>query len=342
MTTSRPIRKSSNSGELEPKPYELVPFPKQKPTLKHPIGHDQYKRDRYHGSIELTLKVKTAVHVSTGIVALGTDVKSKVPLIKTMTQGTQQRLAIAGSSLKGAVRSIYETITNSTLAVATGKYRQQIPKHRLPCQKKTELCPASLIFGALDWQGLVQFSDAICQKAESVTGFMPSLYRPRPDEYKGYLKNGEAIGRKFYYHAVKAIDGGQQGVPVQQAGAEYVFTTQLQFKNLADAELGALLIALGQDQKYPFALKVGGGKPIGMGTMTVEISAISAVQDVRDRYRQYQLSDSTLLTGQPIQEFVQAQIAAAHRHKLIELVQLQQLSEILKFPTERKAPQGMY
>jgi hypothetical protein len=342
MTTSRPIRKSSNTDELEPKPYELIPFPKQKPTLKHPVGHDQYKKDCYHGSIELTLKVKTAVHVSTGIVALGTDVKSKVPLIKTMTQGKQQKLAITGSSLKGAVRAIYETITNSTLAVVTGKYRSQIPRERLPSSKNTELCPASLVFGALDWQGLIQFSDAICQKAEATTGFMPSLYRPRPEEYRGYLQNDKAVGRKFYYHAIKAVDGGQQGIPVQQAGAEYVFTTQLQFKNLADSELGALLIALGQDQQHPFALKVGGGKPIGMGTMTVEISSIAAFQNVRDRYRQYTLSDSAALTGQPMREFIQARIAAAHRYKLIETAQLQQLSEILKFPTDRKAPQGMY
>ncbi|MGG6266268.1 RAMP superfamily CRISPR-associated protein [Leptolyngbya sp. AN03gr2] len=335
MTTSRPIRKS-----VEPKPYELIPFPKEKPTPKHPVGHDQYKKDCYHGSIKLILKVKTAVHVSTGIVALGTDVKSKVPLIKTMTQGKQQKLAIAGSSLKGAVRSIYETITNSTLAVVAN--RKYIPDGRFPCRNKQELCPASLVFGALDWQGLIQFSDAICQKAESATGFMPSLYRPRPDEYRGYLQNGKAVGRKFYYHAIKAVDGGQQGIPVQQAGAEYVFTTQLQFKNLADAELGALFIALGQDQQHPFALKVGGGKPIGMGTMTVEISAIAAFQNVRDRYRHYTLSDSVALTGQPMREFIQARMAAAHRHKLIEMAQLQQLSEILKFPTDRKAPQGMY
>ncbi len=341
MTTSRPVRKPSNTNELEPKPYELIPFPKQKPTLKHPVGHDQYKRDHYHGSIFLTLKVKTAVHVSTGIVALGTDVKSKVPLIKTMTQGAEQRLTIAGSSLKGVVRSIYETITNSTLGAVTGRYKEKIPPDRRPCSKKTELCPASLVFGALDWQGLIQFQDAIAEKAESVTGFMPSLYRPRPDEYAGYLQNNRAVGRKFYYHAVKAVDGGQQGIPVQQAGTEYMFTTEMQFKNLSEAELGAFLVALGQDEQHSFALKVGGGKPIGMGTMAVEIASIEVFQNLRDRYQQYKLYPNQL-TGQPLQAFIQKTIAAAYRHRLIELSQLKQLSEILKFPTERQAPKGMY
>ena len=332
----------SQADELAPKPYELVSFPRQKPTLRHPAGHDQYRSDCYHGTLSLTLNVKTAVHVSTGIVVLGTDVKSKVPLIKTMTQGAQQRLTIAGSSLKGVVRSIYEAITNSTLAVVTGKYNQDMPRERLPCRDKTRLCPASMVFGALDWQGLVQFSDAVCQRSEFATGFMMSPYSPQPKKHAEYFHNGQAAGRKFYYHAVKALDGGEQGIPVQQAGSEYTFTTQVRFMNLTEAELGTLLIALGQDEKAGFALKVGGGKPRGMGTMTVTVSSIESFQTVRDRYRAYMLPNATTLTDQPLKAFIQQRIAAAYRHKLVETVQLKELSEILKFPTDRPAPKEAY
>jgi CRISPR/Cas system CSM-associated protein Csm3 (group 7 of RAMP superfamily) len=97
-----------------------------------------------------------------------------------MVQGKEQQLLIQGSSLKGCIRAIYEAITNSTLAVITNRYRQKIPKDRLPCRSKESLCPASQVFGALDWQGLVHFTDATCESTKSVTGFMPSLYRPRP------------------------------------------------------------------------------------------------------------------------------------------------------------------
>ncbi|MEL7224843.1 MAG: RAMP superfamily CRISPR-associated protein, partial [Cyanobacteria bacterium J06576_12] len=150
------------------KPYKLVSFPRQRPKLSAPVGHHRYIKDGYHGALHLTLRVQTALHVSTGITAMGSDVNSKVPLIKTMTRGENSQLVIQGSSLKGCIRAIYEAITNSTLAVVSGRYRQKMPRERLPCRKKESLCPASQIFGALDWQGLVHFTDATCTATKSV------------------------------------------------------------------------------------------------------------------------------------------------------------------------------
>lgn len=134
---------------------------------------------------------------------------------------------------------------------------------------------------------------------------MPSLYRPRPDERGAYFIRGKVAGRKFYYNTFKAIDKGQNsGIPVQQAGREYIFTTQLHFKNLTAEELGTLLIVLGQDAKYPMALKVGGGKPIGMGTMTVNIDKIHQPQNLKQRYSAYNLNQSDELTGEKLQQFI--------------------------------------
>lgn len=323
------------------KPYALVPFPQKAPPLKRPVGHDRYRKDCLHGKLVLKLTVKTAVHVSTGIVAMGSDVGDRIPLIKTMAQGRQRQLTIPGSSLKGVVRSAYEAITNSTLAVVSSKYKREMPQKRLPCRDKEKLCPASLVFGALDWQGLIHFTDATCETAKSTTGFMPSLYRPRPDERRAYFRQGQAVGRKFYYNAVKAVSGGERGIPVQQAGTEFVFKTDLQFSNLSQSELGTLLIVLGQDAKYPMALKVGGGKPIGMGTMTVAIEAVETPQSLKERYTQYAIPDSSQLSGNTLKRFVDDAIAAAHRG-LVEKPQLEALADILKWPTDRTAPEGMY
>lgn len=344
---SRPAPRPSNNDNLPAKPYELVPFPKTSPTLKKPIGHDRYYTDRIHGKLLLKLTVKTALHVSTGIVAMGSDVGDRVPLIKTMALGQRKELSIPGSSLKGVIRSAFEAITNSTLAVASRK--KDMPPERLPCRDKKELCPASLVFGAMNWQGLIHISDATCEQMKSGTGFMPSLYRPRPDQRKSYFQNGKAAGRKFYYNHVKAASGGvhagspqeNRGIPVQQAGTEYVFKTELQFMNLTQAELGTLLIVLGQDDKHPMALKVGGGKPIGMGTMTVEIEALEKPQSLKERYSQYALPETNHLTGDKLKTFVNEAIAAAHKD-LVEKPQLEALSEILKWPTDRTAPEGMY
>ncbi|NQE35128.1 hypothetical protein [Microcoleus asticus] len=147
------------------------------------------------------------------------------------------------------------------------------------------------------------------------------------------------------YHTIRAIDKGQdRGITVQQAAKEYTFKTQIQFKNLTAAELGTLLIVLGQDPKYPIALKVGGGKPIGMGTMTVEVTAARVLQnkgDLRDRYSSYNPPESDSMTGTKLQQFMQKNIQAAHS-SLVQATQLQQLAEVLKYPTEREPPTGMY
>ena len=338
---------SNNPAETgEPKPYELISFPKERPPKNPPAGHHQYFGDRLHGTLFLTLKVQTTLHVSTGVVVMGSDIGSRVPLIKTMVQNIDQKLSIQGSSLKGCIRSAYEAITNSTLAVITSRYRDKIPQERLPCKNKQELCPASQVFGALDWQGLIEFSDAKCENTGFATGFMPSLYRPRPDQRRAYFDaRGNVAGRKFYYHTIRAIDKGQnQGITVQQAAKEYTFQTQIQFKNLTAAELGTLLIVLGQDPKYPIALKVGGGKPIGMGTMTVEVTAARVLQnkgDLRDRYSSYNSPESDSMTGTKLQQFMQKNIQAAHS-SLVQATQLQQLAEVLKYPTDREPPTGMY
>ncbi|MEL6903221.1 MAG: RAMP superfamily CRISPR-associated protein [Cyanobacteria bacterium J06606_4] len=340
---ARPQGQSFNSGELAEKPYELVPFPKRRPPLSRPIGHHRYTKEGYHGTLHLSLKVKTALHVSTGITALGSDVGLKAPLVKTMTRGKNEHLVIQGSSLKGCVRAIYEGITNSTLAVVSNRTKRDMPADRLPCRKKEQLCPASQVFGALDWQGLVHFTDANCTSKQAVKGFMPSMYRPRPDQRKAYFdKQGKAKGRKFYYHAREAVDGGSRGTAVQQAGTEYRFETSVQFLNLSQAQLGTMLISLGQDGDYPLALKLGGGKPVGLGTIEVSITHAEVTQGIRDRYLDYDPTEASQLTAEALSTFISQAVAAAHRQQLVEKEQLAALHKILKWPTTREAPSGMY
>ena len=337
---NRPTHKNTSQSE-NPKPYDFVSFPKERPNLQRPFGHHKYDQNRLHGTIYLTLKVQTSLHISTGAVVLGSDIGSKISLLKTMIQGVDAKLSIQGSSLKGCIRSVYEAITNSTLGAITSKYKEKIPAERLPCKNKEKLCPASRVFGALDWQGLLDFNDANCERIGFSTGFMPSLYAPRPN-CDAYYQRGKLAGRKFYYNMSKAIEKGQKdGISVQQAGKEYTFKTQITFKNLLPEELGTLLIVLGQDKKYPIALKVGGGKPIGMGTMTVNVDKINQPQNLKQRYSSYQVSENDDLTGDKLQQFIQKQIHAAHSG-LIQKEQLEQLAAILRYPSDRQAPSGMY
>lgn len=341
MTYKPPARPTPEDSDGIPKPYAMVTFPTPSPPKAKPAGHHKYLDKHIHGTLCITLNVQTPIHVSTGVVALGADVNARVPLIKTMTVDTNKKLVIQGSSLKGCIRAVYEAITNSTLAV-NSRPADKVPRDRQPCRNREELCPASQVFGALDWQGLIEFSDARCTNNNPSTGFMPSLYSPRPARRDYYNTRGMAKGRKFYYNFAKSIDKGQnQGIPVQQASKDFAFTTEIHFKNLKPEQLGTLLIILGQDSQYPIALKIGGGKPIGMGTMTVAVDKIEQAGNLRDRYSSYDIPESDQLTGAKLQEFMQTQIKAA-KSGLIQTEQLTQLAAILAYPATKQPPSGMY
>lgn len=333
-------RGNFSDDERVPKPYAMVSLPKPAPQRKPPAGQEQFKLKRLSGKIHLRLTVKTATFVASGVVAMGSDVSSvnkNIPLIKVaVSQG--EKIIIPGSSLKGVIRSTYEAMTSSCLCKTRAR---NIPDGYFECRDKTKLCPACQVFGAMGWQGLISFQDAVAETIKPSVGFMPSLYAPHAKSHS-YLINGKVAGRKFYYHAIKAVDKGQKGIPVQQAGAELTLTTQLRFMNLTEAELGTLLIVLGQDKNNSFALKVGGGKPIGMGTMTVEVKEIEHSESVKNRYLSYTLSEDNNLTGEKLKQFIQKNVSAAHSEKLVQAEQLNQLKAILKYPTTRTAPEEMY
>jgi hypothetical protein len=105
-----------------------------------------------------------------------------------------------------------------------------------------------------------------------------------------------------------------------------------------------LLVVLGQDTQYPIALKVGGGKPIGMGTITVTVTEIDRVESrekLRDRYSSYNAPEGDRISGTELQQFMQKTIKAAHS-SLIQTQQLEELATVLKYPSDREPPSGMY
>jgi CRISPR/Cas system CSM-associated protein Csm3 (group 7 of RAMP superfamily) len=348
LNNNRPKNYGNSNRQRGSRPYDFVYFSDEAPSKNEPPGHHQYLPDHLHGTLFLNLKVQTMLHVSTGAVVMGSDVnRDNIPLIKTMVQGDDKELIIQGSSLKGCIRSIYEAITNSRVGVKP-KNSSEYPVNRLPVKTKEEknkLCPASIVFGASGdnwgWQGLISIQDAHCEMTGFDVGFMPNLWRPRPDENKAYYIKDErgknqAVGWKFYYNMKNAINKGEgNGIPVQVAYKDDEFITQLNFKNLKTEELGALLITIGQDQNYPIVLKTGAGKPVGMGSMTVEITEAEILQkkaDLYSRYTNFAVPENLFLTGESLQNFITDKIQQAHEN-LIDRPKLEQISKILTLTT---------
>lgn len=342
----------------EEKPYRFVPLPSR--ANKQPIkaGQERFlpvqqgKAKKYYtGKLSLTLTVETASLVASGIIALGTDVGLREPLVKTAVQRDRQ-LLIPGSSLKGVVRSAFEAITASCLGVTQARTnrKKQLNFNRelsqcsavkaqanqtLQEKRDKQLCPACRVFGAMGWQGLASFSEAV-GNGEVVTSYLPALQSPHP-EYEAYdNKTGRVVGRKFYFSTDRTVAENKRNIPVQTAKPGYRFKGSLRVVNLSEAELGALFLALGlENLDKPWKLRLGSGKPMGFGNMTVQVTEWTAlegegspVQRVADRYRTY-TQEPEPLTGQDLRQFQQRCMDQAKQAGYVLKPQLEKLTEIL-------------
>jgi CRISPR/Cas system CSM-associated protein Csm3 (group 7 of RAMP superfamily) len=338
MTSRSPQRPNKS------KPYKLIKLPQLQQNeqflREKPVGHDTYKAQKVSGFVELKLLAKTPIFVASGVVVRGQDINPQhknIPLVK-LGINEESKLLIPSSSLKGAIRAAYEAITLSCLCKTVDS--NKIPRAFRECSKKDNLCPACRVFGAMGWQGLIGFTDAVATDIKPSIGYMPSLYSPR-NQRAAYFENDKVVGRKFYYHHTNAINKGNKGIPVQQVGVDSTFTTKLSFKNLTEAELGILLTVLGLSPRHDFALKIGGGKPIGMGTVKVAVERLVVLNNLRDRYLSYTEENFKIYQGEELSNFINQATQQAET-QLIKQDQLNELKEVWQYPTNRQPYDGAY
>ena len=301
------------------------------PVMSPPAGHAQFTANTYHGQFTLALRALEPIHVGTGVVVMGDDVGSAAPLVRPMTQQTDGTLIIPGTSLKGCLRSMYEAITPSTLGTKSAGIPPQFKPSNYS-KRNRDICPASHIFGAMGYQGLLSVGDAVCDTPAEL-GEIPLLYSPK----KPKADYPEHLPRRFYraLHTRSATDHDDtpKTAVAQRAPVGAVFTTQLRLKNLTLEEIGLLLIVLGQHSDFPLSLKLGAAKGYGFGTLTatvVETAVYSTETLTQNRYLSYSsenrsLDRETLFTGA---------LEAACSGSLLKETQLKQLCSILPNSTQ--------
>ena len=291
------------------------------------------------------METLTPVFVGTGSYALGEDAgfpREKVirPFYRVGSVPT-----IPGSSLKGVTRSIAEAVSPSCVTV-TRVAPPKLPKgvdlaqsRRSRCTA-TNACPACSIFGRMSQLGKARFGDARLvgggktQLFRLAPLFAPRAYRKRtPPDYLD--EAGKFKGRKFYYHSRPVEDERQPPVEVIPPGRKV--QGQVDFENLTPAELGLLFFALGMDGSI--ALKLGGGKPLGLGSLRV----VGAELTLRGagHYLQPE-AEGRLYSGQALAEFVGRTIETAIDENVLLRTQALALGEILTFTQKRHAPEGAY
>jgi hypothetical protein len=315
------------------KPYDFVPFPKERPDREKGAGQDKLDARLLSGTLELTLHTLTPVHVGLGysdFIKAGNQeylaaLQASKPIREEGT--TRRRYLIPGSSIKGAVRSLVEAITRSCIRITQGRHRPYIPQGYGGCMSVNDLCIACRLFGAQDYQGHVSFEDAVAPKGSLVLLGTPLLWTPARGG-RGlpprYLERDRAKGRKFYRHA--RPPSGVDPRACIKSGAE--LPLRIHFLNLSEAELGVLLTALGQHPDHPFPIKLGGGKPVGLGSVQVVCRQITLLQGADSLKATGRLGQSQTLVGDALDKFTTRCAQAAD--ELIDNDALGKLKTILK------------
>src|SRR5712692_9923062 len=134
----------------------------------------------------------------------------------TFIQNQQGDYVLPGSSLKGLLRCLVETLGNGCLTLFDGRYRDQNYERKITpsfsrCDRNTQLCVACRTFGMLGrrsggvFLGKVNIGDA-CVSANQAPKYKPIytaiLGEPKPRHRAFYLDEMEEhiAGRKFYFH----------------------------------------------------------------------------------------------------------------------------------------------
>ncbi|GIV07524.1 MAG: hypothetical protein KatS3mg017_0726 [Fimbriimonadales bacterium] len=316
------------------KPYDFVGFPKKSPQREEGVGQDRIQNRLLSGALILRIETLTPVHVGSGysdfVKAGNREPLAALQVSKRMRGvGTvRRRYIIPGSSFKGAVRSIVEAITRSCVRVIQGQHRRYLPQGYGGCISIDELCPACRLFGAQDYQAHVSFEDAVAPEGSLVLLDTPLLWTPArggqglPPRYLD--SRNKAKGRKFYSHA-KPAQGADPRTCIKTGAI--IQNWRVHFLNLTEAELGVLLTALGLHPDYQFPIKVGGGKPVGLGSIKLCLEAMQLIQGENAIRQTGRLGQSQRLQGEALQERVRRLTAQAQ--SLLEEESLKALADIL-------------
>jgi hypothetical protein len=293
-------------------------------SQERPTGHHVYAGDLLTGTVEGKLIALSPVHVASGSI----EVTRRKPSLVKAHYRSSGKPTLPGSSLKGAIRSIVEAISNppSCLRVTTARF-DNLPANVKKCGKKDSLCISCRMFGAMGDLGQIRFSDAVMLHGSTEIIQIPSLFAPRSRE-RVYYERGKVGGRKFYLHGHdgKTAPGN---VPIEACTVGATFSLRVDFENLSHGQLALLLCALGQGSPKLFP-KLGGGKPACCGSIEivdVTVNTISARALATD------------FDSSPNVETLASLVGATRQ---IDQNCLSQLATILTYPGDQPCPDRNY
>lgn len=329
-------------GPVVPKPYDFVSLPREI-VRTQTIGHEAFKDGVFSGCLEFEIVALSHLYVSAGVYALSEDLQYPAGGVLRGCYRVNGVPAIPGASLKGVVRSVTEAVTASCVGSVSRDVRPFLPRWRGECTPELA-CPACSMFGVQGRLGKVAFADALLLPGQETSLHrIPSLYRPhlsqreKPLAYFLDPSRRGLKGRKFYFHGRMREEPRNEPVEVIPQGSR--LRGSVDFENLTRDELAVLFFALGLDGS--FQLKLGGGKPVCLGSLEVHPLRLTLRQP-REEFMDYDAAPE-VYEGKAAGRFIVGTIREVEsQRKYISPEQAQKLRAILRYPNDRECPTGMY
>ncbi len=321
-------------------PYDFVPIDwSVAPQRCAPAQH--HKFSGVSGRLEGTITAETPMFIPESDAQ---SMKRREPYKFFLRDGNGKYI-IPGSSLKGLVRSLVETIGPGCWWLFGGQHRGKLPRTFRSCTDKNNLCIACRMFGFMVGSDLVQghvsFDDAICQQ-EILHNPMYTIILSSPkDRHTAFYldANDQLAGRKYYYHhSLPPTDIGHwlpdRSSPPDKRQNQYIrpldtgsqFTFSGNFNNLSDCEFALLLYALNLEPEMRH--KIGYAKSAGFGSAKIVLTRLELI-DHRQRYTSPDAGE-TIYTEETLIDFISEKITSHVENK--NSVTLNGLRQIWAWP----------
>ena len=329
-------------------PYDFVPHPKgRRLDRRSPHGHHVLKGES--GVLWCELEALSPLLVMGSNHRAGSGRHE----VGRFDEDADFRPIIPGTSLKGMIRSVFEVLVPSCVALQGWNTEHLVPREIGQCKNRNQLCPACRTFGTLTnppHKGCVNIGQArtVDQVRPKEEVQLIPMFGPNPKFNSSpnpmYGTDADSGGRKFYYHQrdIQTAENendreyGPWVAPLpgrtgETPGATFRF--KVAYENLEPYNLQGLVASLVLADKAPLGdssvrvrHKLGYGKPAGLGSAGIRIQR--AVRYAEDRYTSFERGED-VLEGEALRTWVASCQDRVFKKPTPEV---QKLIEILQYP----------
>lgn len=328
---------------------------RRKPTWHHRLTRKDGQQ-LYSGFMDIDIYAETPIFI-----ADPRNVSFDPRQAAQSMQNKQGEYIIPGSSLKGMIRCVVETLGNGCLTLFDGdyergriNYRREVPNEFQHCGINTNLCIACRIFGTLKnrdgsiFLGKVNIGD-VRSYPDKIYKYEPMytavLVEPKPHHAAFYLDetSKHIAGRKYYFHHSSKLEPLQENRQIMMGGKpanRYIqpldydtqFHCRIDFTNLEADEFAVLMLAIVLEEAMRH--KIGYGKPSGLGSISLQPTSLTLI-DYAARYTQSSSErGKTELEGESMWNVLNKHIDDFTQQNRLQTLAMDDLRRIWRWPVE--------